>query len=967
MPKPTSKMWSFFFACLNCLDIWLEEAGQNYRDPVTFATFVEWVSVKTEALRENAPSSLKALIRLLVTGSDPDLYNASAVKLKLNTKSNGRMFRVVVAAMPRPDENRRPTPVRRMLTSLVDDPEILCPFSSFISPFFTDTGCTRSKGRVVVDNFSTSVATRFEQVIYVSSIIMATYAIDSRRRKRYRRNDGTFTIAPTLHLEKLTDRTSHRIGWNVQRVVSAWDQLASSIGISGAEEMVRAFVILRRPWARFEVLKGVDDGFVRKNESRLYTLDASTTQDSAESFDLVKGLPPPVVAALRQFAHDFLQDLEIAVLSSELYTMAAKDDWEWNKRLTRRALGLPLRFQNYREEERRSVAAHFGAHLTFVESIEAGSDSDVLPPLHGPAPAPVQTSVPATLLESSMTLLEHSSKPYFRLYSCESNALVSANNLDVSAPVLDGSVQLVLTDPPYNVRRNRQAKHSTYDELSLSAMRETVEVVAEMLRPGGHAVLFCTAQQFPIWQNLFQAVSSESEGPPSRMFMVDNAPMTFVDHPSFHRNNPARKSCALASAVDFALHVKKNGKYFAEEEKMVNYKQFGFVSSSFPGYKNVISDVKGPERGERLMVPSSGTETARRLRPEQKPTSLLRELVSRFSQPSDIVVDLFAGTFSTAVACFTVPEHRVFIGCEPDPACFALAKSAVLKQFAKAALNPSTNIVLSAEANQAAAVVDSSMPEMPSADPLWSPPDGLPLHQCLSPGVMHFLGSLWHDAEFVQSHMKLPVHCWHQQYLARLREVDVDILRVADACACSVTIAPSKIRHPSAGLGVFASRTFQKDDIIGAYYGTLVYHDLSSRQHTRKVYGDGVLKVDVARFSKYALQLRVQGKRFEGVKERICGAKAVCIVPASFCACAFINDFHYAEKDQDYEKYRNGQLLDCRSPNVRFVQTNVATDAHLVDPFCVKLQAIRKISPLDEMYVDYCKSDFATSVQLDFV
>lgn len=217
----------------------------------------------------------------------------------------------------------------------------------------------------------------------------------------------------------------------------------------------------------------------------------------------------------------------------------------------------------------------------FEKNSKTSSDSDFLPPSHGTAPAPVQTFVPTTLLKSSLTVLEQASKLYFRLYSCKSNALVSANNLHISAPVLDVFVQLVLTDPPYNVRRKRQAKHSTSDELSSSDMRTIVQLVADMLRPGGHAVLFYTAQQGSIWRSLFQALSSESGGAPSTMFMVDNAATTIVDHPSFHRNKLATRSCALATAVDLALHVKKNGNFFAEEEKIVNYKQFGFPSSPF--------------------------------------------------------------------------------------------------------------------------------------------------------------------------------------------------------------------------------------------------------------------------------------------------------------------------------------------------------------------------------------------------
>lgn len=58
---------------------------------------------------------------------------------------------------------------------------------------------------------------------------------------------------------------------------------------------------------------------------------------------------------------------------------------------------------------------------------------------------------------------------------------------------------------------------------------------------------------------------------------------------------------------------------------MGSYKQFGFMSLAFPDYKNVISNVRGPERGKRIMVPVPHTgkrEAARRLRSKQKLFSL---------------------------------------------------------------------------------------------------------------------------------------------------------------------------------------------------------------------------------------------------------------------------------------------------------------------------------------------------------
>lgn len=105
------------------------------------------------------------------------------------------------------------------------------------------------------------------------------------------------------------------------------------------------------------------------------------------------------------------------------------------------------------------------------------------------------------------------------------------------------------------------------------------------------------------------------------MFAVSTARFTFVNHPFNHRKTPFRESCALVTAADFALRIKKNGRMITEERKMASYKQFGFMSSVFSGYNNAISIVRGPERGKRSKVPASHSgeqEAARTLCSEQK-------------------------------------------------------------------------------------------------------------------------------------------------------------------------------------------------------------------------------------------------------------------------------------------------------------------------------------------------------------
>lgn len=109
------------------------------------------------------------------------------------------------------------------------------------------------------------------------------------------------------------------------------------------------------------------------------------------------------------------------------------------------------------------------------------------------------------------------------------------------------------------------------------------------------------------------------------MFMVSAAHLTWVDHPSHHRNNPSRKFGALFTAIDFTPHV-KNCRNFAEKKNMVHYGQFGFVSSTFAVYENVISNVRGPERSDRTLKLASQTtvkKAARRFYPEHKQYYLL--------------------------------------------------------------------------------------------------------------------------------------------------------------------------------------------------------------------------------------------------------------------------------------------------------------------------------------------------------
>lgn len=254
MRTPPSQARTFFFACVSCLDFCLEEAQAVYRKSVFITKFLDYVIGKVETLSAAAPPFFTDSVQLAVPGTDLDRHQAFSVLGRLNENSKGRNFGVTVTVMARPDVQRRQILLRRMLTSLVEVPIVLCPFGFLIFSFLTDSGSVRSKGRTAVEIFRTSVIIQIEQVMYTFFIIIACRATNSHGKKKYLVEGRSFVASPVLNLHSLSERSAHRSWYSVQRIVEAWDQLDTSVGVGALEEPVQPTSVLQRPWARFGVL-----------------------------------------------------------------------------------------------------------------------------------------------------------------------------------------------------------------------------------------------------------------------------------------------------------------------------------------------------------------------------------------------------------------------------------------------------------------------------------------------------------------------------------------------------------------------------------------------------------------------------------------------------------------------------------------------------------------------------------------
>ena len=87
-------------------------------------------------------------------------------------------------------------------------------------------------------------------------------------------------------------------------------------------------------------------------------------------------------------------------------------------------------------------------------------------------------------------------------------------------------------------------------------MKEVAELVNDVLRPGGHAVMFCSPVQFNEWHGLLQGEIDE-EG--RRTFNTDPHPMALVNTPGHYYGRIRKKTTALHAVTSWAVHATKTG------------------------------------------------------------------------------------------------------------------------------------------------------------------------------------------------------------------------------------------------------------------------------------------------------------------------------------------------------------------------------------------------------------------------
>ena len=236
-------------------------------------------------------------------------------------------------------------------------------------------------------------------------------------------------------------------------------------------------------------------------------------------------------------------------------------------------------------------------------------------------------------------------------------SLLFGDCLERMKEIPDGSVDLILTDPPYGTTQNK------WDSvIDLEAMWKEVWRV---LKPNGATVF--TASQ-PFTTNLISSSLS-----------AFRYTLVWEKQKGSDPLNAKRKP--LKAHEDIVIFYKKQPTYnpqFAIGDSYIRKGDCSVKSENFNKAnktETVINDGKRYPKSV-LKFTSEGMNRGS-LHPTQKPLPLLEYLIKTYTQEGETVLDFTFGSGSTCVACLNT--NRKFIGVEMNEEYFDIAKDRIAK------------------------------------------------------------------------------------------------------------------------------------------------------------------------------------------------------------------------------------------------------------------------------------------------
>lgn len=238
--------------------------------------------------------------------------------------------------------------------------------------------------------------------------------------------------------------------------------------------------------------------------------------------------------------------------------------------------------------------------------------------------------------------------------------LIHGDCLEKMAKIADGSVDMVLTDPPYGTTACK------WD--SIIPLEPMWKHLKRVIKPNGAIVMtgqepYSSALRMSnasMWRYDWVWIKSR----PSGFMEAKNKPMKKHEIVSVFSKAKCSNGCILRmeynpqglTASGKKISRSKRGDVLGERPNQNNeYVQ------KFTGYPNTLIDVADGQKGK--------------VHPTQKPVALMEYLIKTYTNEGETVLDFTMGSGTTGVACKNL--NRSFIGIEKDEKYFQLASDRI--------------------------------------------------------------------------------------------------------------------------------------------------------------------------------------------------------------------------------------------------------------------------------------------------
>ena len=235
--------------------------------------------------------------------------------------------------------------------------------------------------------------------------------------------------------------------------------------------------------------------------------------------------------------------------------------------------------------------------------------------------------------------------------------LMQGDCLELMKLIPDGSVDMILTDPPYGTTQNK------WDSvIDLEAMWKEVWRV---LKPNGACVLFAAQPYTSV------LVTSQIKYYKYEWVWVKN----------LKTGNLNARRMPMGGHETLQVFYKKPPTYNPQKRKRTTEvksgNKFNSKTSNYGAQKEEYLDRQSDEINPDtvLLQFKCVHNSSGKVHPTQKPVPLLEYLIKTYTQEGETVLDFTMGSGSTGVSC--VNTNRNFIGIELDESYFNIAESRI--------------------------------------------------------------------------------------------------------------------------------------------------------------------------------------------------------------------------------------------------------------------------------------------------